>query len=182
MPMPATTSPWHCAREHGLNLPMLDRADLQLQPGFLSRWQLHAVHAAGGVTLELARIGAAVIRASAAVVQQRADGDAPVYGVNTGFGKLANQRISKDAARHAAAQPDPIPQRGRGRTFWRRPVVRLMLAHQGRQPGARPFRRAPVVVDTLLAAFNAGWCPMCPAQGSVGASGDLAPLSHMTWR
>ena len=65
-----------------------------MQPGFLTLEQLHAIHA-GGITLELPAESRQAIRASQQVVQRAADGDAPVYGVNTGFGKLANQRISK---------------------------------------------------------------------------------------
>ena len=57
----------------------------------------------------------AAIAASQQVVQRAADGDAPVYGVNTGFGKLANQRISKSQLATLQLQPDPLAQRGRGR-------------------------------------------------------------------
>ena len=65
-----------------------------IDPGHLTLEQLQAIHNtdAALTLVESARAG---IRASAAVVQRAADGDAPVYGVNTGFGKLANQRISK---------------------------------------------------------------------------------------
>ena len=65
-----------------------------MQPGHLTLDQLHAVHV-GGQALSLPPEAGAAIRASQQVVQRAADGDAPVYGVNTGFGKLANQRISK---------------------------------------------------------------------------------------
>ena len=66
---------------------------LKLTPGALTLEALQAIHA-GGVALAIDPAAAAAIRASAAVVQRAAAGDAPVYGVNTGFGKLANQRIS----------------------------------------------------------------------------------------
>ena len=64
-----------------------------IRPGHFTLEQLQAVHA-GGVALELDAEAYAAIAASAAVVQRAAAGDAPVYGVNTGFGKLASTRIS----------------------------------------------------------------------------------------
>ena len=67
---------------------------LTLEPGALTMAQLMDIHA-GQVQLQLPEAHRAAIRASQQVVQNAADGDAPVYGVNTGFGKLANQRISK---------------------------------------------------------------------------------------
>ncbi len=67
---------------------------LHITPGALTLDQLQAIHA-GGVTLAIDPAARAGILASAAVVQRAAQGDAPVYGVNTGFGKLANQRISQ---------------------------------------------------------------------------------------
>ena len=67
---------------------------LVLEPGHLTLEQLQSIHA-GVVQLSLPEASRAAIRASQLVVQRAADGDAPVYGVNTGFGKLANQRISK---------------------------------------------------------------------------------------
>jgi histidine ammonia-lyase len=59
-------------------------------------------------------------------------------------------------------------------------VVRLMLALKAASLGRGYSGVRPVVIDTLLAVHNAGLVPWVPAQGSVGASGDLAPLSHMT--
>ncbi|HNW01058.1 MAG TPA: aromatic amino acid lyase, partial [Burkholderiaceae bacterium] len=67
---------------------------LLIQPGHLTLDQLQGIHS-GVRQLTLPESSRAVIRASQQVVQRAADGDAPVYGVNTGFGKLANQRISK---------------------------------------------------------------------------------------
>ena len=67
---------------------------LILKPGALTLEDLQAIHR-GGVQLALDPSAARVIEASAAVVQRAAAGDAPVYGVNTGFGKLANKRISE---------------------------------------------------------------------------------------
>jgi histidine ammonia-lyase len=151
---------------------------LILTPGQLTLEQLQAIHA-GGATIALAESSRAAIAASAAIVQAAAAGDAPVYGVNTGFGKLANQRIS--AADLALLQLNLIRSHSVGVGEPLSPaVLRLMLALKAASlaRGASGVRQ--VVVDTLLAVFNAGLTPYVPSQGSVGASGDLAPLSHMT--
>ncbi len=101
-----------------------------------------------------------------------------IYGINTGFGKLANVRIAPDQLdqlqinlirSHAAGVGDPMPA----------DVVRaamLLRANVLLRPtsGVRP-----ALVEALVALFNAGIVPLVPEQGSVGASGDLAPLSHI---
>lgn len=151
---------------------------LTLTPGQLTLEQLQAIHT-GGVKIALAESSKAAIAASAAIVQAAAAGDAPVYGVNTGFGKLANQRIS--AADLALLQLNLIRSHSVGVGEPLSPaVLRLMLALKAASlaRGASGVRQ--VVVDTLIAAYNAGLTPYVPSQGSVGASGDLAPLSHMT--
>ena len=102
----------------------------------------------------------------------------PVYGINTGFGKLASVRISDDdlltlqrniVLSHAAGVGEPMPV----------PIARLMLALKlaSLAQGASGVQLANV---TLLGALlEKGLTPVIPAQGSVGASGDLAPLAHM---
>jgi len=149
-----------------------------MQPGQLTLEQLQSIHA-GGVVLTLPPSAREAIRASAQVVQRAADGDAPVYGVNTGFGKLANQRISKEQLAtlqlnlirsHSAGVGEPLTPE----------VVRLMLALKAASLARGYSGVREVVIDTLLAVHNAGLVPFVPSQGSVGASGDLAPLAHMT--
>jgi histidine ammonia-lyase len=149
-----------------------------LKPGQLSLDDLLAIHR-GGVQLQLDPAAAPVIAASAAVVQRAAEGDAPVYGVNTGFGKLANQRISESDL--ALLQLNLIRSHSVGVGEPLQPaVVRLMLAMKAASLARGASGVRPVVIDSLLAVFNAGLVPYVPSQGSVGASGDLAPLSHMT--
>jgi histidine ammonia-lyase len=149
-----------------------------LRPGQLSLDDLLAIHR-GGVQLQLDAAAAPVIAASAAVVQRAAEGDAPVYGVNTGFGKLANQRISESDL--ALLQLNLIRSHSVGVGEPLQPaVVRLMLAMKAASLARGASGVRPVVIDSLLAVFNAGLVPYVPSQGSVGASGDLAPLSHMT--
>ena len=151
---------------------------LIIEPGQLTLDPLQAIHA-GDVQLALAASSRHAIRASALVVQRAADGDAPVYGVNTGFGKLANQRISKEQLAtlqlnlirsHSVGVGEPLAPE----------VVRLMLALKAASLARGHSGVREAVVDTLLAVHNAGLVPYVPSQGSVGASGDLAPLAHMT--
>ncbi len=151
---------------------------LLLKPGALTLDDLQAIHA-GGVELAVDPAAGAAVAASAAVVQRAAAGEAAVYGVNTGFGKLASTRIGRDDLEalqrnlirsHSAGVGEPLAPA----------VVRLMLALKAASL-ARGFSGVrPVVIDTLIAAHNAGLVPCVPSQGSVGASGDLAPLAHMT--
>ena len=151
---------------------------LTLHPGQLSLDDLQAIHT-GGNTLVMDTAALPHILASAAIVQRAADGDAAVYGVNTGFGKLASTRIGMaDLARlqlnlirsHSVGVGEPLGAS----------VLRLMLALKAASLARGYSGVRPVVIDTLLAVYNAGLVPHVPSQGSVGASGDLAPLSHMT--
>lgn len=108
-----------------------------------------------------------------------AKGDVPVYGVNTGFGKLASLKIeSKDTAKlqrnlilsHCCGVGDPVSTR------MARLIMTLKLLSLGR--GASGVRWE--LIELLQDMLARGVTPVIPAQGSVGASGDLAPLAHMT--
>ena len=149
-----------------------------LKPGSLTLDDLQALHR-GGERLELDPVAMPAIEASAAVVQQAAAGQAPVYGVNTGFGKLASTRIGAEDL--ATLQLNLIRSHSVGvGAPMAAPVVRLILALKAASLARGHSGVRPVVIDTLLAAFNAGLVPWIPEKGSVGASGDLAPLSHLT--
>lgn len=151
---------------------------LTLNPGKLTLEQLQSIHN-GEVLLALPEASRAVIRASQQIVQNAADGDAPVYGVNTGFGKLANQRISKEQL--ATLQLNLIRSHSVGVGAPLSPeIMRIMVAIKAASLARGHSGVREVVIDTLLAVFNAGLVPYVPSQGSVGASGDLAPLAHMT--
>jgi histidine ammonia-lyase len=153
-------------------------ATLVLRPGALSLDDLQTIHA-GGVSIAIDPSADAAIAAGAAVVRRAAEGDAAVYGVNTGFGKLASTRISRDDL--ATLQRNLIRSHSVGVGLPLAPaVVRLMLALKAASLARGHSGVRPVVIDTLVATCNAGLVPYVPAQGSVGASGDLAPLSHMT--
>ena len=151
---------------------------INLNPGHLTLEHLNAIHAdvCQLVLPESARGG---VRASYAMVKAAAEGDAPVYGVNTGFGKLANKRIDKDQLAtlqrnlirsHSVGVGEPLAA----------PIMRLMMATKAASLARGYSGCREIVIDTLLAVHNAGLVPCVPSQGSVGASGDLAPLSHMT--
>lgn len=154
------------------------RSTTTITPGALTLEQLMAIHA-DTVSLQLMDASRAAIRASQQVVQNAADGDAPVYGVNTGFGKLANQRISKSQL--ATLQLNLIRSHCVGVGEPLQPaVMRLMLALKAASLARGYSGVREVVVDTLMAVYNARLVPWVPSKGSVGASGDLAPLAHMT--
>jgi histidine ammonia-lyase len=118
------------------------------------------------------------VEAASAVIATAAAGDTPVYGVNTGFGKLASLRIAPSDTMilqrnlilsHCAGVGDPIPRRHA------RLMMALKLLSLGR--GASGVRWA--VIQLLQDMLARGVTPQIPTQGSVGASGDLAPLAHM---
>ncbi|MDP1650564.1 MAG: histidine ammonia-lyase [Rubrivivax sp.] len=149
-----------------------------IRPGQLTLEELQSLHA-GGQPLVMYPQALPAIEASAAVVRRAAEGDAPVYGVNTGFGKLASTRISE--ADLATLQLNLIRSHSVGVGVPLDPaVVRLMLALKAASLARGYSGVRPLVVDTLMAVHNTGLVPCVPSQGSVGASGDLAPLAHMT--
>lgn len=150
--------------------------EAMLTPGDVSLSQWRAIYRGGPVTLDPAA-GPAIAQSAAAVGRILARGE-PVYGINTGFGKLASVRIDDaDLATlqrnivlsHAAGTGAPSPV----------PVVRLMMALKlaSLAQGASGVR--PQTIALIEAMLVKGLTPVIPSQGSVGASGDLAPLSHM---
>ena len=119
----------------------------------------------------------AAMRRSADVVAALADSEEPAYGVSTGFGSLATVRIP--AARreelqralvrsHAAGMGEPVE----------REVVRAMMLLRARTLAMGWSGARPQVADLIVALLNAGLTPVVPEHGSLGASGDLAPLAH----
>jgi histidine ammonia-lyase len=147
-----------------------------LNPGEagLSLWR--AVHAGAALALD----GACWprIEQGHALLLKAARGNDAVYGVNTGFGKLASVRIPVDrlaqlqvniVRSHCAGVGEPLPAR----------VVRLVMALKLASLAQGASGVQPATVRLLLAMLNRGVLPVIPAQGSVGASGDLAPLAHL---
>lgn len=116
-------------------------------------------------------------RSRAAVDQMVARGDV-VYGITTGFGRFKDKIVSPDQTKqlqinlvrsHAVGVGPPLSQR----------VVRAMLLVRANTLALGHSGVRPAVVEMLLAMLNGGVHPVIPAQGSLGASGDLAPLAHL---
>ena len=146
---------------------------------------------AGGVTMAeviaVARHGTPVhfgdearsaVGAAAAIVEQHASGETPVYGVSTGFGSLANtsipaqrrEELQRALIRSHAAGMGPVVEDE---------VVRAMMLLRARTLSMGYSGVRPVVVETIIALLNAGITPAVHEHGSLGASGDLAPLAHV---
>src|SRR5512147_742909 len=115
---------------------------------------------------------------AAASVDRIVAGGETVYGVNTGFGLLANTRIPDDRLAelqtnlilsHSAGLGDPLP----------RHVTRLMIVLKLLGLGRGYSGVRPLVIDALQSLLDKDAMPLIPSQGSVGASGDLAPLAHL---
>jgi histidine ammonia-lyase len=150
---------------------------LVLQPGCtpLSDWQ--AIYRGAVPKLHPSCLDA--VERSARAVTRMVSLGRPVYGINTGFGKLANVRIdAADLARlqrnivlsHAAGTGDAMPDS----------IVRLMMALKLASLGQGASGVQTRTLTFLESMLAAEVLPIIPSQGSVGASGDLAPLAHMT--
>jgi histidine ammonia-lyase len=133
--------------------------------------------ARAGEEVSLAPEATARMRASRATVERLAAGDDPVYAVNTGFGFLSNQRIPHaDLAQlqqnllrsHACGIGDPLDIE----------VVRAMMLIRANVLAKGFSGIRPVIARRLCDLLNHGVTPAVPSRGSVGASGDLAPLAH----
>jgi histidine ammonia-lyase len=116
--------------------------------------------------------------ASRAVIERLAESETAVYGVNTGFGSLATTRISHDEIRHLQLNLVRSHACGVGESLSAH-ATRAMLALRANALAKGFSGVRPIVADTLLAMLNRNVLPVIPSQGSVGASGDLAPLAHL---
>ena len=129
-------------------------------------------------TVSLSPDAIARMKASRAVVDQLVASGKTAYGINTGFGKLASVRISSEQVRqlqvnlvrsHACGVGEPLSEA--------ETRAMMLLRANALAKGLSGIR--PSVVETLIRMLNAGVHPVIPSQGSVGASGDLAPLAHL---
>ena len=150
---------------------------IQLDGEHLDFAQLHSV-VFEGAKVELAAQAQERMLASRAVIERLTASDHAVYGVNTGFGKMASVRISREqigelqvnlVRSHACGVGAPLSEH--------ETRAMLLLRANAIAKGFSGVR--PVVAETLCAMLNAGVHPVIPSQGSVGASGDLAPLAHL---
>jgi histidine ammonia-lyase len=150
---------------------------IQLTGNDLTFDQLHRI-ALEHEPVSLSPIAAERMQASRAVVDKLVASGKTAYGINTGFGKLASVRISSEQVRqlqvnlvrsHACGVGEPLSI----------PETRaiMLLRANALAKGLSGVR--PGTVETLCVMLNAGVHPVIPSQGSVGASGDLAPLAHL---
>ncbi len=151
---------------------------MEITPGGITSSQLRQFYTQGA-RIELAESCWPAVEASRRAVDEVIQRDETVYGVNTGFGLLASERISvSDLAQlqvnlvrsHSAGTGDPLPP------IVVRLILLLKLASLAR--GYSGVRRE--VIEILLRCINLNLLPYIPGQGSVGASGDLAPLAHLS--
>lgn len=141
---------------------------------------LEAVQAVarGGAQVELADSARTQMAASRALVSKIVAAGKPVYGITTGLGPLSNRTVAADQARllqlnllrsHASGAGEPLPAE----------VVRAAMLLRANSLAAGFSGVRPELVERILALLNLGLHPVVPSQGSVGASGDLAPLAHL---
>ena len=157
-------------------MPIQSARVIELTGTGLSSEDVVAV-ARDGARVMLAPAARRAMEASAAVVERLAGREEPAYGVSTGFGSLANVTIPVERREelqralvrsHAAGMGPPVEAE----------VVRAMMLLRARTLSMGCSGARPVLAETLLALLAAGLTPVVPEYGSLGASGDLAPLAH----
>lgn len=131
-----------------------------------------------GARVAVDRAAAERAQRSRQVVERALAGEAAVYGLNTGFGKLASVRVPREQLlelqrnlilSHVAGVGDPLPAE----------AVRALMLLRANVLLKETSGVRPVLAERLADFLNAGLHPIVPEQGSVGASGDLAPLAHV---
>src|SRR6516225_10182604 len=139
--------------------------------------QLYAVALVGEST-GLAPAAGEKMKASRAAVERLLASGATAYGINTGFGKLASMRISPEQVRQLQVNLVRSHASGVGPALCETETRAMMLLRANALAKGLSGVR-PRVVETLCQMLNAKVHPVIPSQGSVGASGDLAPLAHL---
>jgi histidine ammonia-lyase len=130
-----------------------------------------------GEPVALGREARTAMEASAAIVARLAAEERPVYGVSTGFGSLATVRIPAERREELQRSLVRSHAAGTGRAV-EVEVVRALMLLRARTLAMGYSGARPEVAETLLALLNAGIAPVVPEHGSLGCSGDLAPLAH----
>jgi histidine ammonia-lyase len=153
------------------------KATVELNGNDLTFDQVYEV-AFAGAKVSLAALASEKMQASRAVVEHLVASGKTAYGINTGFGKLASVRISSEQVRklqvnlvrsHCCGVGEPL-SKSEARAI-------MLLRANALAKGLSGVK--PATVETLCAMLNTGVHPVIPSQGSVGASGDLAPLAHL---
>jgi histidine ammonia-lyase len=151
---------------------------LILEPGKLTLTDVRRIWR-DAVPLALDASAYAAIETSAATIRMIVERGAPAYGINTGFGKLAKTHIPNDQLEELQRNLILSHSVGSGELIADE-VIRLIVALKIGSLARGYSGIRPQVIDAMIAMYNAGIMPCIPSKGSVGASGDLAPLSHMT--
>jgi histidine ammonia-lyase len=156
----------------------MSSVECRLTPGEVSLATLKAIYH-GNVTLTLADSAWSAVNAARRTVDEIVEAGRVVYGINTGFGKLAQTTIPHE--RLAELQRNLILSHSVGlgallpdnvtRLVMATKIISLARGHSGVRPA---------LIEALIALYNAGIMPCIPEKGSVGASGDLAPLAHLS--
>jgi len=142
----------------------------------LSDWQLVAD---GRAELILSPSDRELVAANRAAVERGIESGRVVYGVNTGFGALCTTAVAREDLR--ALQRNLIISHAAGAGPLAEPaIVRLMLATKARNLALAHSGVRPELLDAVLALYQADALPEVPLMGSLGASGDLAPLAHLS--
>ena len=151
---------------------------LNLTPGKVTLDELSQIYW-DNPNVELDQQSKSKVENAAKIVENAANGDTPVYGINTGFGKLASIRIPTEQTEllqrnlilsHCCGVGEVLPEK----------IVRMIMTLKmlSLARGASGVRWE--LIEQIGALLKHGVTPVIPSQGSVGASGDLAPLAHMT--
>jgi histidine ammonia-lyase len=150
---------------------------IQIDGESLTLEQLYSI-ALDGAPAKVTRAARARMDASRATIERLLASEAKVYGVNTGFGKLATVRISSAEIRHLQVNLVRSHACGVGEPLTQS-QTRAVLALRANAIAKGFSGVRPVLAETLLTMLNRGVHPVIPSQGSVGASGDLAALAHL---
>jgi histidine ammonia-lyase len=149
---------------------------VELGPGGIGAREVISV-ARDGAHVSLTSDALAEMERSAAVVAGLSDAEEPAYGISTGFGSLATVRI--EASQRHELQRAVVRSHAAGMgPAVEREVVRAMMLLRARTLAMGRSGARPLVAEQILGLLNAGITPVVPEHGSLGASGDLAPLAH----
>ncbi len=161
-----------------MTVSMSSSEALLLRPGQATLAEFERIYREPKIPVSLDRSARAAVAAAHELVREAALGQTPIYGVNTGFGKLASVRIPPEQTEqlqrnlvlsHCCGVGEPLPEA----------VVRLIVALKLLSLGRGASGVRWEVLLMLEAFLHRDLVPVIPAQGSVGASGDLAPLAHL---
>ena len=152
--------------------------NFKIEPGKLTLSQIESSFGVP-VAMEIEPSSLAAVEAAQATIQKIVREESTIYGVNTGFGLMAQKRIAPDELQKLQSNLVLSHAAGTG-PLLDDAVVRLIMMLKVNSLGRGHSGVRPIVIEHLLTMLNNDLLPQIPSQGSVGASGDLAPLAHMS--